>query len=311
MQFNWFENTSPGAKLVLAFALMVCVAVIFSLIALVIAIPLFQMGPAELMNAMSNIHHNSNINVLKYFQVIQSVGLFVVPPLLLAVLFGYRPAQYLKLQTSPKIAVSFITLLVVFSCLPFVNFTEMLNANMKFPESLHGLELWMKTAEDNAAVLSEKFLTVHTIGGLLFNLLMMAIIPAIGEEFVFRGVFQRLFTEMFKNYHLGILVSAIVFSAFHLQFYGFVPRMLLGMAFGYLFVWSGNLWLPVLAHFFNNAMGVIFYYFYYNGQVGNSLQEIGTTANSWPLAIISLVITLSLLYIFKKKSQFALVQQKV
>ena len=115
---------------------------------------------------------------------------------------------------------------------------------------------------------------------------------------VFRGVFQRLFSELFKNIHWGIIVSAALFSAMHMQFYGFIPRMLLGVIFGYLLIWSGSLWIPIAAHFVNNAFGVIYYYLYYNGTVGNGLQTEGTGSNDQLLVIVSIVCLVILLVLF-------------
>ena len=178
---------------------------------------------------------------------------------------------------------------------------------MHFPYYLKEVENWMKTSENAANNLSELFLKVNTISGLIFNIFMMALLPALSEEFLFRGVFQRLFSEMFKNYHWGIVFSAALFSAIHFQFYGFVPRMLLGVIFGFMLVWSGTLWVPIIAHFMNNAIGVFFYYLQTKGLVDNSLDTIGTCKNELQISIISLILSAAILglfyYISKRKNQ--------
>jgi membrane protease YdiL (CAAX protease family) len=137
---------------------------------------------------------------------------------------------------------------------------------------------------------------------------MIGIIPAIGEELLFRGVIQRIFTEWTKNIHWGIWISAILFSALHLQFYGFVPRAILGAIFGYLLVWSGNLWLPVLAHFINNTVAVIAYYFYGEGILSVDPDKIGTNSEYHIAIIISFLLMVWLFWVFynfemKKKSE--------
>ena len=104
-----------------------------------------------------------------------------------------------------------------------------------------GIEKWMKDAEESAAEITKAFLDVKTIPGLVFNVFMIAFLPAVGEELLFRGIIQRIFTDMTKSHHWGIWISAILFSAMHFQFYGFVPRVLLGALFGYLLVWSGSI----------------------------------------------------------------------
>jgi uncharacterized protein len=301
MTFNWFEKSSPASKIVLSLAFMVSVLIIGFFVGLILAVPIFGKGIMEILNAGSNINNPGNINILKYLQIVQSISLFVIPPLLLAILFGNKPSAYLKLEVKPKYIYLVVVSVIVMAAVPFINFTEMINSKLSLPSFMSGLEQWMKDTEDNAKVLTENFLKSNTISGLLFNLFMMAIIPAVGEELVFRGLFQRLFTEWFKNYHWGIIASAAVFSAFHLQFYGFIPRMLLGVVFGYFMVWSGSLWLPIVAHFVNNALGVIYFYLSHNGFVGKELETIGTEGNAATLVVIvSIIFTASLIYWLKK-----------
>jgi uncharacterized protein len=117
-----------------------------------------------------------------------------------------------------------LVLVLSFAASPFINFIGGLNANMQFPDWLSGVENWMKNAEDKAAEITEAFLKVETVGGLAFNIFMIAFLPAIGEELLFRGVIQRIFTNWTRNYHWGIWISALLFSALHMQFYGFIPE---------------------------------------------------------------------------------------
>jgi membrane protease YdiL (CAAX protease family) len=130
---------------------------------------------------------------------------------------------------------------------------------------------------------------------LLLNLFVVAILPAIGEELIFRGAFQKLFSQLFKNKHIGIWLAAALFSAIHLQFYGFIPRMLLGAIFGYLLYWSGSLWVPIWAHFVNNAMGVTLSYLSQKGIVSEDIENIGTLEDGAVYIIASLLIVSSLL----------------
>jgi uncharacterized protein len=122
------------------------------------------------------------------------------------------------------------------------------------------LEGWMKEKEDSADRIVDILMTQNTLKTLIFNLLMIGILPAIGEEMIFRGVFQKIFYKLFKSGHLAVWVIAFLFSAVHLQFFGFLPRFILGLVFGYLFLWSGTLWLPVISHFLNNTVSVIAIY---------------------------------------------------
>ena len=131
---------------------------------------------------------------------------------------------------------------------------------MHLPGWLSGVEQWMIDKEDQADNLIDTLVSSNTFGTMMINLFIIALIPAIGEELIFRGVFQKIFVKLFKSGHLAIWVTAFIFSAIHFQFFGFIPRFILGLVFGYLFFWSGTLWLPVISHFINNAFPVILTY---------------------------------------------------
>ncbi|MNY28869.1 CAAX amino terminal protease self- immunity [compost metagenome] len=133
---------------------------------------------------------------------------------------------------------------------------------MDFPDFLNRVEEWMRMKEDQMAGLTKAFLKMDTVRQLIFNLFMIAVLPAMGEELLFRGVLQKLLIDSSRNHHAGIWIAAIIFSALHFQFYGFLPRMFLGVLFGYLFYWSGNIWLPIIAHFINNSTVVVVSYLF-------------------------------------------------
>jgi hypothetical protein len=164
------------------------------------------------------------------------------------------------------------------------------------------VESWMKNAEENAAELTEAFLNVKTIPGLAFNLFMIAFLPAIGEELLFRGFIQKIFTNLTKNHHWGIWISAILFSALHIQFYGFIPRVFLGALFGYMLVWSGSMWLPIIGHFLNNGIAVIAYFLINKNLLNANVENIGSTSNSYYLAAISMVLVITFMWMLKRQN---------
>ena len=166
-----------------------------------------------------------------------------------------------------------------------------------------GFEAKIKAMEESAAKMTEAFLNVKTIGGLFANLLIVAVLPAIGEEFLFRGVLLKLFKEWTKNKHAAVLISAFLFSAVHFQFYGFLPRFLLGVLFGYLFVWSKNIWIPVTVHFINNGLAVVLYYFMHGTDLYEKADTFGTDAVTMPSVLFSVLFTGILLYLFHKQSK--------
>jgi membrane protease YdiL (CAAX protease family) len=132
---------------------------------------------------------------------------------------------------------------------------------------------------------------------------MVALLPAVGEEFLFRGVIQRSFTRMTKNHHHGIWISAFFFSALHMQFYGFLPRLLLGGLFGYLLVWSGSMWIPILAHFFNNAFAVISLYLIDNNLMNPEIENFGSDSESFYYTFISLALIVALVILFRNQNR--------
>lgn len=302
MQYNWFEKSSPLAKILIMLVMMVCCLFVVSFIAVLAAIPILHENIQTLFHMISDINNPANINILKYMQTVQSVALFVIPTFIVAKLFSLKPLQYLQLVKTPGNIQIIIVILIIITAIPFINYLEFINSKLQLPNALSGIEQWMKESEKNATLISENFLKVNNLRGLFFNLLMMAILPAIGEELVFRGIFQRLFSELCKNVHWGIIISAALFSAMHMQFFGFVPRMLLGVIFGYLLIWSGSIWVPIIAHFINNGIGVLYYYFNYRGNVGNKIETVGTGTNDIVVVILSLTVLMLLLFWFYRDS---------
>ena len=240
----------------------------------------------------------TNMHNLKIMQLIQSVGMFVVPPLALAFLWSEKPLHYLQLTTKLKLSSILLVVVLMGVAIPFINLITSLNQQIALPDFLAPVEAWMKNSEEQAAVLTEKMLNIHSVNELLFNIFLIAMIPALGEELFFRATIQKILTQ-WRSAIWGIWIAAFVFSAIHLQFYGFFPRMLLGAFFGYLLVWSGSLWLPIIAHFTNNAIAVIFYYLKFNGYQVVDIDVIGSGETLW-LGVVSGVLTIGGIILIKK-----------
>ncbi|NNF01654.1 MAG: CPBP family intramembrane metalloprotease, partial [Bacteroidia bacterium] len=158
------------------------------------------------------------------------------------------------------------------------------------------IESYMKQMEESAADLTEAFLGVITVKGLLLNLIMIAIIPAIGEELLFRGIIQRWLGSWLENIHVSIIITAAIFSAVHFQFYGFIPRMVFGILFGYMYYWSGSLWLPIVAHLVNNSTAVLLAYIENTATLPFDQDEIGTGENEMFLLIGSTIVVCVLIF---------------
>ena len=252
-----------------------------------------------------------SINALKWTQLIQTVAIFLLPPLCMAYLWSQEPLKWLKLTGERQQIKGEIiwAIAIMLAALPAINLMSSWNEQMTLPAFLEPLEQWMKQQEEAAKTLTDKFLSASTLDVLLVNLLLMAVLPALAEELTFRGVLQRLFQgsnvsdfHIVKVPHIAIWVTAILFSAIHMQFYGFLPRMLMGALFGYMLVWTGSLWVPILMHFTNNAMAVILYFVATRaGWDMEKVDAIGTGDTLW-LGIVSIVLTIGGIYAFRRST---------
>lgn len=281
------EYIPAGAQIMLTLIIVFLTFLITMLLAAIAGSAFFDKGILELLG-MTDFTDSRNLSLLKYLQIVQSIGLFVIPPFIVASLFGPSVSSYLKFKTRPYPLVLLLIVVLVMAATPLINYLAQLNSNIDLPSSMEKMEQWMKEMEETAAELTEMLLAASTFKVFLLNLFMIAIIPALGEELLFRGVLQKQLARFFRSNHAGIWVAAILFSALHLQFYGFIPRLFLGVMFGYLLVWTGSIWIPILAHFVNNAAAVVFYYLYSNDKVSGDFETIGASENELPYLFFSI-----------------------
>lgn len=270
-----------------------------------------------------------SVNAMKWIQFFQSTAMFLLPPLCMAYLWSKQPLAWLSLKgynggtsasgnagnaenaSNGKWSANSMVLAVVVMlvALPAINLLAHINQQMTLPAFLEPLEAWMKRQEETAQLLTEQFMQVTTYSGLIINLLLMALLPAVAEELTFRGVLQKLLqgtkvaeAQSCKVPHVAIWCSAILFSAIHLQFYGFLPRMLMGALFGYALAWTGSLWTPILMHFTNNAAAVVLYFISLRaGWDMKQIDAIGTNNTLW-LGVVCMVITIVGIYAFRRST---------
>jgi len=273
----------------------------FGLLGLLLGKIWLHVDTATLSQLFSHPEEGQARPFLYVYQFINQIGVFVLPPLFFAWMVNKKSRDYLQLNHWPKLYNIVLGTILVYSLLPFINWLTDLNAQVRLPETMAGVQQWMKAKEVQADTITQVFLSVKTMGGLGINLLIMALIPAIGEELFFRGVIQRLLGEWTKNIHWGIFLTAIIFSAIHMQFFGFLPRFVLGLILGYIFAVSGNLWLAMLVHFVNNASSVIIFYLNYNGFIAVKMENFGSVHNWFGIAA-SFFVSLWLLFLIAKKA---------
>ena len=233
--------------------------------------------------------------------VLQDLLVFIIPAFITARFITSKPMSFLKLNVTPHWRdILFVILLLAIS-MPAMNYIVYLNEQLSLPDSLSAIEQWMRATEDAAKAVTDSFLTGNTLLGLLGCVLLLGVLTGLSEEMLFRGALQGTLIES-RNVHFSIWLTAFVFSVLHFQFFGFVPRMLLGAIFGYLLVWTGSLWVPVIAHALNNSVVVISSYFHPTtpeaaNAIETSFETIGVpTDGDFPkLAFISLILTYFLL----------------
>ena len=242
----------------------------------------------------------SNPSLLTFLRgslVVQFFALYIVPVFLFARFCDPKPTQYLGL-TSAKPIYFILGITVLLVALPFVDWTGTINHQL-IPETT-SIGKWMKASEEAVAKQIGFMLKRNTVQDLLLNLVLVAVFAGVGEELLFRGVLQRLFIKLFKNPWAGILITAFIFSAIHLQFYGFIPRFILGILLGLIYWYSGSLWPAIIAHFAYDAFAVIMIWF--NPALAEQDSVAISLGNKTLLAAISLALVMIIVILMKKSS---------
>lgn len=175
----------------------------------------------------------------------------------------------------------------------FVLFNSLLvylNMNFDFPEALSGLEASFRAKEDQLMELTKYLTDFDSTGEFLLGVLVIGVLAGIGEEYLFRGIVQPKMHQYTRNAHWGVWITAFIFSAIHFQFYGFLPRLMLGALFGYLYLYSGSLLYPMVAHILNNTLTVTLVYFNKLGLMEFDMEEADQLY--WQYVVAGLVIFL-------------------
>jgi membrane protease YdiL (CAAX protease family) len=227
---------------------------------------------------------------LKLIQALQHISIFLIPSLFISYLMTGNILKYQGLNSDPGFIAIALVLILSIILIMVTSFAGYLNSQMELPDWFSGLDSWINERETEASSLTGIILYASTPVGLFINLIILAAIPAIGEELLFRGIFQQIFQQWLKSSHLAVWIVAALFSAVHIQFLGFLPRFILGLVFGYLFLWSKSLWLPVMAHFLNNSVAVCTAYFYGWENLNEGVKEMAPISGYKVIIPLGLVI---------------------
>lgn len=230
----------------------------------------------------------------------QNLFAFILPVIITLVFITQRPLSFIQADRFPSIKALIMTLSAYIVMTPAMNCLVEWNASMSLPESLSGIETWMRNAEAVATATTDKIIQQNNI---FLSISIVGILTGISEETLFRGGLQRILMSRPMNVHYAIWITAFIFSAVHFQFFGFFPRLLLGAFFGYMAYWSGSLWTAVIAHAVNNSMVIIANAI--SKSHGFNLDNLGVPSDgSFPiLATLSILLTALLLYYYPKNQK--------
>jgi membrane protease YdiL (CAAX protease family) len=290
------EENSAYVQLLILTAYALTGLLISSIIGFIILLAMYGMevisNPANLMG--ENLKY---LNGLKMFQIISTIGLFLLPPLFLSVTEGRKVEEFYGFK-KPVLTVLMMVFLIMLVSVPLMEYTAILNQKMTLSGWLKPVENWMRQKEDEMARTTVLLLTVRKPVDFLVNMLMIAVLPAIAEELMFRGGIQRAFTKMFNNPHVAIWITAFIFSAIHFQFFGFFPRLFLGALFGYIYFWTKSLWYTMFAHFLNNGYAVCIALYMQKHNMPLDAADSSTNFH-WYGYLLSFIFTATLIYYFK------------
>jgi membrane protease YdiL (CAAX protease family) len=287
-------------------------------VGMVLAAALYSVSLPEVPLILHNFSHPNSKAIVYLLQGFSSFFGFVVGPVLYLYHWGNpnQPGGSLSnLLNRPQATIIPLGLAAVITvCFMAVNSPLIeWNATLELPAGMQGFEQWARGLEEQAARITRKLIEFESIGDFLLALLVMAVLAAVGEELLFRGLLQPVLGKIFRNAHVGIWLSALFFSLFHFQFFGLLPRMALGILFGYLFYWSGSLVMPILGHFINNGLTLLLAYLASSGVLDYNMES--TEALPLTSILVCLVVgvaaSVAFYQYFNKRVKHEYVEQRV
>ncbi len=298
-----YSYISNFNSLVLLVTLVLGFLLFSTLFGILVLVPFFGSGILTLLS-VPDYNDPSVIAAMKVLQIMNMAGGLLLPAVLYLWLVTPDDEKLVGFHRMDSPMLIVLSVILVLLAQPLIGWSAELNNLLSMPKWLSCVEKWMKDAETQGQVITDAFLATTSASGLAVNIFMIAILPAFAEELLFRGVLASLFKKWTNNIHIAACLSAIIFAAIHLQFYGFLPRFLLGAAFAYLFFWSGSLWLPIAAHFTNNLLSVVVEFLFRKGIISTNAENFGTDNEMW-LTLISIVGVVGIMFFIYNASKAA------
>ncbi len=295
-------SQKPFIQFIVSMLVMLILAIAGVLITLLSAWAVFGIAPGELSAGQIDTSARA-LSYFKYLQTFQHVSVFLLPSLVIGYLMRGNTWSYFGFGNYPGMLMIVLCMLFIILLIPLNSYMAWLNSGLELPGWLDGIEKWMIRHETEAEDMTRAMINAKTAGGLIINLFIIAILPAIGEELLFRGVLQRIFTGWTGSGVIAVILTALIFSATHLQFYGFIPRFILGLAFGFMFLWTGNIWMAVTAHLVNNAIPVVLSYAAGWDNINSTFEEF--SASDGFAVIITTALAMIIAFYIRKISREA------
>jgi len=299
------SGLSAGEKFLFSVVILFILSLLFQFAGAFLASLIYNFRVSEILS-LGAFDNPDYVAASKLIQMIGSLGTFILPAFVFSWLFVGDFFSYYSFREPLSIRALILVALMMVAVIPLINYLAEINLRISFP--IEAVDELLRSLEREAEKIMTAFTSSKSVWGLLMNLFMIGVLAAVGEELIFRGLIQRLLQDMTRNAHVAIFVTAFLFSAFHFQFFSFLPRFVLGIILGYLLSIGKSIWYPILAHFVNNAMGVIYYHFNSMGSASDKLEEIGTSSLLPMAALVSLllfvVFCLAWLYQVRRPNRF-------
>lgn len=297
-KFPLTQGINPWLGLAALILLSFGAMLIFSAIGVAIVGFFLDIDKKELATIVTGQSVNEKaLDAIFIIQGLTSLGAFIVAPLAYIRFIDKTPAKAVFTGKGIGIRILLVTVLIVIVFMGVNSVIIEWNANLKLPDFLEEFEKYAQLQEEQYEKMTRFLTSTPDLWYFMISILVIAVLPGVGEELLFRGLIQNKLYAGIGNIHWAIWITGFIFGAIHGQFFGIVPRMFLGVLFGYLYYWSGNLIIPMTAHFINNAFTVTMLYLYRNEVIGYDMAEQTSTPIS--AVIISFVTTILLIIYFR------------
>lgn len=296
MKSDLLRSLGPGTQLMMVILIAFFTLFLMQITAFLVVRPIWNVNIFESFDEISKLNTSESIQITKVVQVFYHMGTFLLPALIFRKLFENPDKPFFVMQAKQETPVWLTAGLFFMIAFPLINLIHLGNMQIDIPES-------MATDDVKSTDMLMKLLGGEGIVLLLVNIFVYAVIPAIGEELLFRGVIMRQIALATKNIHLSVWVTAAFFSFIHGEMTVFIPRFLMGVALGYMFVWSGSIWLGIVAHLFNNILSIIIINGVLNGNLDPSYDMLGARQEDILILIPSIIlVAMGLFYLYKKRN---------